>query len=65
MNHVTHKDWSTGKWNVFSKDENGKEEFVQAFDSLGAAESFCIVKNKVQQVDKKNQGMNWLSFLTK
>lgn len=50
--YITHKDWTNGKWNVYDK-KNGKENFIEAFPTLKAAEDFCLVKNSVKNTVKK------------
>ena len=44
--YITHYDFPNNKWNVFLL-QNGKEEFVQPFDLLEDAESFCSINNGV------------------
>ncbi len=39
-----HKDWTTGKWNVF-KVVRGREEYITTFDDAQSAQDFCDINN--------------------
>ena len=45
--YVYHKDIPNNKWNTFYVHENGYEEFLQPFDYLEDAQSFCDINNGI------------------
>lgn len=39
-----HKDWVSGKWNVY-RIINGRENYISTFDDAQTAQDFCDINN--------------------